>query len=99
MLSTAMTELGIKVITSKTDNFDTIVFDAKASNLSSADRVVADFHRYGINLRKLDDHFVGITIKETTNITRLATLIEIFALLLEKKTLGETYLADDWFTR
>ena len=59
---------------------------------------MADFHKYGINLRKLDDNKVGISINETTVILKLATLIEIFALLLEKKDLGDTYLKDDFFT-
>jgi len=46
----------------------------------------------------LDDNHVGISINETTVIKQLATLIEIFALLKEKKDLGESFLADDFFT-
>ena len=98
MLMTALEDLDIKVITDKNNFFDTLVFEVKASGFSSADKVVADFHRYGINLRKLDDNHVGISINETTVVLKLATLIEIFALLKEKKDLGESFLDDDFFT-
>jgi glycine dehydrogenase len=98
MLYTALQQLGIVVLTDKHNFFDTLVFDVKASGFSSADQVLADFHKYGINLRKLDDNKVGISINETTVILKLATLVEIFALLLEKKDLGNTYLEDDFFT-
>jgi glycine dehydrogenase len=98
MLSTALAGMGIKVVTHKHDFFDTIVIDIKASGFTSADKVLADFHKYGINLRKVDDFHVGISLNETTVILKLATVVEIFALLLEKKELGETYLPDDFFT-
>ena len=98
MLMTAFEELGIKIVTDKRNFFDTCVIDVQGTDLSSADKVVSDFHRYGINLRKLDDHKVGISLNETTTIYKLATLIEIFALLLEKKDLGQTWLRDDFFT-
>lgn len=91
--------MGIKLVTSNVNHFDTIVIDVKDSVLSSADKVVADFHKYGINLRKLDDHRVGITLNETTNIVRLATLIEIFAELSEKKEKGATHMSDDFLAK
>lgn len=98
MLASALSGLGVKIVTQPQNFFDTIVFDVKASGFSSADKVLADFHRYGINLRKLDDNHVGISLNETTTVLKLATLIEIFALTLEKKDLGQTYLPDDFFT-
>lgn len=98
MFMTALEDLGVKIVTDRRNFFDTVVIDVKGTILSSADKVVGDFHRYGINLRKLDDHLVGVTLNETTTVFKLATLIEIFALLLDKKDLGQTYLADDFFT-
>ena len=97
MLSTALTGMGIKIVTHQHNCFDKIVIDVKASGFSSADKVLADFHKYGINLRKVDDFHVGISLNETTVVLKLATLVEIFALLLEKKELGESYLPDDFF--
>jgi glycine dehydrogenase len=97
MLMEALRVLGVTVVTDKGKYFDTIVIDVGDSYLSSADKVVADFHRYGINLRKINDKQVGISLNETTSIYNLVTLIEIFALLLEKREIGEKYLADNFF--
>lgn len=80
MMASALGGMGVKVVTHQQNFFDTIVFDVKASGFSSSDKVLADFHRYGINLRKLDDNHVGISLNETTTILKLATLLEIFAL-------------------
>jgi glycine dehydrogenase len=58
----------------------------KDSGFSSADYVLAEFHKYGINLRKIDDDHVSVAFNETTSIVDLDELIEIFADLKGKKT-------------
>jgi hypothetical protein len=58
----------------------------KESGFSSADYVLAEFHKYGINLAKINDNTVGISFNETTSITDLDELIEVFAELKGKST-------------
>ena len=39
------------------DNFfDTIAIDTRASDLGSSDAILAEFHKFGINLRKIDEN-------------------------------------------
>ena len=80
---TQLNKMGIEIITQEDNFFDTIAIDVAASDLSSADAVLAEFHKYGINLRKIDENTVGISINEYTTIKDLAELVEIFAILKE----------------
>jgi len=75
--------MGVHVITDKDNFFDTIAIDVTESDLGSSDSVLAEFHKFGINLRKIDDITVGISMNEYTTIKDLAELLEIFAILLE----------------
>lgn len=59
--------------------------DAKASGFASADAVLTEFHKYGINLRKVDDNIVGISLNETTSLVDIDEVIEIFSGLKSKK--------------
>lgn len=88
--------LGIKVITDKENHFDTITLDSKASGFSSSDYVLAEFHKYGINLRKVDDNVIGISLSELTTMVDLDEIIEVFADLLDKRT-SVTYLTDTFY--
>jgi glycine dehydrogenase len=72
-------------VTDEVSHFDTVTIDAKASGLS-ADKVISEFHKYGINLRKIDDSLVGVSFNETTNLVDLDELIEIFSGLKSKAT-------------
>lgn len=65
--------------------FDTVTIDCAASGFSSADFVLSEFHKQEMNLRKIDDNLISVTINETTTITDLADLIEIFAFLRDGK--------------
>ena len=75
--------MGIHILTDPDFFFDTIAIDTLASDLSSADNVLAEFHKFGINLRKIDESTVGISMNEYTTIKDLAELLEIFAILKE----------------
>lgn len=86
ILITELKNLDIKIVTDSTNHFDTLILDAKASGFSSADFVVAEFHKYGMNLRAVDDTHVGISINETTNLVDLDEIIEVFADLKQKPT-------------
>ena len=67
------------LVTKKDTHFDTVTVDVVASGLTSADQVLAEFHKYGINLRKVDERHVQVAFNETTNLTDLDEIIEIFA--------------------
>ena len=83
LLATQLEKLDIKVVTDSNNFFDTIAIDARASDLGSTDSVLAEFHKFGINLRKIDDNLVGLSMNEYTTIGDLAELIEVFAMLKE----------------
>jgi glycine dehydrogenase len=72
-------KLGVKTITDQNNYFDTVVIDCEASGFSSSDFLLSEFHKHDINLRKVNEKLVGITINETTTIDDLADIIEIFA--------------------
>jgi len=90
--------MGIHILTDPDNFFDTIAIDTNASDLSSADNVLAEFHKFGINLRKIDDNKVGISMNESTTIKDLAEVLEIFAILKEiaPEENDEPYLAADF---
>lgn len=59
--------------------------------------MISEFHKYGLNLRKISDNFVGVTLNETTTIDDLATLIEVFALLKDMSSEFGEYCDADRF--
>ena len=68
-------------MTDKIKFFDTIVIDCSASGFSSSDYLLAEFHKNDINLRRVNENLVGVTLNETTTIDDLADVIEIFAFI------------------
>lgn len=76
-------DLNIVAINHANDFFDTLTIDCAASGFSSSDYLVSEFHKHEINLRKINENLVSVSINETTTITDLADLIEIFAYLKE----------------
>lgn len=79
VLRDELKQLGYKVVTHPQNYFDNLTIDCKASDISSADYLLSEFHKHDINLHKIADNLVGITLNETTTIDDLAKLIEIFA--------------------
>lgn len=75
--------MNIKIITDKDNFFDTLAIDTVASDLSSSDAVLAEFHKYGINLNKKSESIVSISMNEYSTIQDLAEIVEIFAILKE----------------
>lgn len=73
--------LNIVTITHPMNFFDTVTIDCAASGFSSADYVLSEFHKHEINLRKIDDNLISVSLNETTTITDLADLIEVFAFI------------------
>lgn len=58
--------------------------------------MLSEFHKYGINLRKIDDELVQIAFNETTSIVDLDELIEIFA-ELKGKTVSTGFLSEKFY--
>lgn len=90
-------KLGIKVVTDTNKFFDTIVIDCSASGFSSSDYLLAEFHKNDINLRRVNESLVGITLNETTTIDDLADVIEIFAFIKNQVNEEGTYLSEKRF--
>ena len=98
LLVKELSKMGVQIITHEDNFFDTISIDTVASDLGSSDAVLAEFHKFGINLRKIDESIVGISMNEYTTIKDLAELLEIFAILREvtPEEADEPYLAPDF---
>lgn len=71
-------KVGIVFTTDRNNYFDTVAIDVKASGFTSADFLLAQFHKYGINIRKIDNANVSLSFDEMTSLYDLDQLIEIF---------------------
>ena len=60
--------IGIKFITDKDRRFDTVAIDVKASGFSSADFLLAEFHKFGINIRRVNDSVVSLSFDEQSTL-------------------------------
>ena len=64
--------------TSKDYHFDTVAIDVQASGFTSADFLLAEFHKYGINIRKIDNNTVSVAFDELVTLYDLDQVIEVF---------------------
>jgi len=71
-------KFGVVFKTDRENYFDTVAVDCAASGFSSADFVQAQFHKYGINIRKIDETTVSLSFDEMTTLYDLDEVIEIF---------------------
>lgn len=79
-------------MTHERDYFDTVAIDAKASGLSSSDFMLAHYHKYDINIRKINDRIVSFSFDEISNLYDLDQLIEIFASMKKMRTSQVEYM-------
>jgi glycine dehydrogenase len=96
ILHEELANLEVKVVTHKNNFFDTLTINTKDSGFSSSDFVLATFHKFGINLRRVDDDHVAISINESTSMVDLDEIIEIFAEITDKRTTSN-YLPDSFY--
>jgi glycine cleavage system pyridoxal-binding protein P len=61
-------ELDIKFATDRKNHFDTVAIKVKESGFSSADWLLAQFHKFGINIRKIDENHVSLSFDEVTTL-------------------------------
>ncbi|KAF4623525.1 hypothetical protein D9613_002228 [Agrocybe pediades] len=66
--------------------FDTVTLEVSVAG--SADAVHAKAEAAGINLRRIDDKHVGISLDESVSPTDLVTLINVFASAVSKQTVA-----------
>ena len=66
------------------------------SGFSTSDFIIAEFHKFGINLRKIDDEHISISFNETTSMVDLDEVIEIFADLMDKRDEGD-YISSTFY--
>jgi glycine dehydrogenase len=78
-------KVGVKFTTDRNNFFDTVAIDVKASGFTSADFLLAEFHKYGINIRKIDQNHVSLSFDELTSLYDLDQVIEIFCALKKNK--------------
>jgi len=76
---------GIQFATDRTHFFDTVCIKVQESGFSSADFLLAQFHKHGINLRKVDTNHVSVSFDEVTTLFDVDQLIAIFASLKKGK--------------
>ena len=81
----ALEIIGIQFATDRQNYFDTVCIDVKGSGFSSPDFILAQFHKYGMNLRKVDSKHVSVSFDEITSLYDLDELIEIFYDLKKNK--------------
>ena len=80
-----LSQVDFKFATDKDCYFDTVAIKISESGLTSPDFVVAQFHKYGINIRKIDNNTVSVSFDELTSLYNLDELIEIFINIKKKK--------------
>ena len=92
-------EHGFVFATDENNYFDTIAIDVKASGMSSSDNILAEFHKNGINVRKIDDNHVSVSFDEMKTIYDLNELIQIFASIKKDKLPYENSIQDVSFSK
>lgn len=91
-------KMDIKIENNPNQYFDTLCINCSESGFSSSDFLIAEFHKIGINLRKINENFVGISMNETVSMMDLDDMIQHFALLRNKIPSEDVrYLSKDHF--
>ena len=96
----SLEKIGIKFATDRENYFDTVCIKVEASGFTSSDYLLAQFHKYGINIRKVDNDHVSVSFDEISSLYNLDELIEIFYSLKKNKTMGsvETQIGFDHYS-
>ena len=60
--------IGVVFETDPNNYFDTVSIKIQESGFSSADYLLSEFHKHGINIRKIDDNHVSVSFDEITTL-------------------------------
>ena len=85
---------GVVFATDRDSCFDTVCIKVNESGFSSADFLVAEFHKLGINIRKIDNDHVSLSFDEVTTLFDLDQVIEVLA-NLKRGTMSRDYVSFD----
>ena len=85
---------GVVFETNRNSCFDTVCIKVQESGFSSADFLLAEFHKIGINIRKIDNDHVSLTFDEVTTLFDLDQVIEVFA-NIKRGTMSNDYVSFD----
>jgi len=89
ILMEELDRFGVVFATDQKNYFDTVTISVSESGFTSADYVISVFHKYGINLRKVDNDHVSISFDEISTLYDLDQIISIFA-SIKKHRFGKT---------
>lgn len=73
-----LSPLGVQFANDQNNFFDTVSIKIEESGFSSPDFLVSEFHKYGINIRKVDNNHISVSFDELHTLFDLDQLIEIF---------------------
>jgi glycine dehydrogenase len=77
--------IGVQFATDRKNYFDTVCIKVTESGFTSPDYLQAQFHKYGINIRKVDSNHVSLSFDEITSLYDLDEVIDIFFSLKKNK--------------
>lgn len=80
---------GVVFATDTKNFFDTVAIDVEKSGFSSADFLLAEFHKHGINPRKIDNDTVSFSFDEACTLYDLDQVIELMVQLKKGKYVPE----------
>lgn len=89
-LSEKIAGLGYQVLNKTEEIFDSVFIDVKASKMDM-NTLISHFEKEKINLRKVSDSLVSVTINETTNLTDIEELVKVFSKVVGNSKLSESF--------
>lgn len=81
---------GVVFATDTNQFFDTVAIKVEDSGFSSADFILSEFHKHGINPRKIDNDTVSFSFDEVTTLYDLDQVLEILVNLKKNKFVPDT---------
>lgn len=90
---------GIIFATNRQRYFDTVAIKVRSSGFTSADYLLAEFHKYGINIRKISDNKVSVSFDELCTLYDLDQVIEVFINLKKGMIGGNHVLFEEYENR
>lgn len=88
LLKHELTELGVRVVNRDGAFFDTLTIDLTKAGVGAV-RVHEETKKAGLNLRRISDTRVGITLDETVRIEDLTDVLNVFAFALRNTKSGQ----------
>ncbi|PWN50507.1 glycine dehydrogenase [Violaceomyces palustris] len=88
LLKHELTEIGVRVINRDGAFFDTLTIDLAAAGVGAV-RVHAEANKAGLNLRRISDTRVGISLDETVTIEEMTDVLNLFSLAVKPSKTGD----------